>query len=88
MKERKAAWIPTFSGILLLLSFIVLGKGLVTACSRLNGGYAMQKVLVSVQNQLDVQDLNSFSIDDLKRLKKELSTKDISYTARSGLINT
>jgi len=88
MKKIKAVWILTFSGILLILSFIVLGTGLVAECSRLNGEYSMQKVLVSVKNQLDRQGSNSFSIEDIKRLKKELSTKDISYTAQSGLINT
>lgn len=76
----------TFSGILLMLSIIVLGKALVIECSRLNGGYSMQKVLVSVKNQIDSQGTNSFSLDDIDRLKKELSTEDISYTAQSGLI--
>jgi len=80
VKERKAVWALTFSGILLLLSFTILGGAVVEQCVRLNGAYSMQKVLVSGKN--------SFSIDDIKRLKKELSIKDISYTARSGLAGT
>ncbi|AOT68187.1 hypothetical protein Gferi_00460 [Geosporobacter ferrireducens] len=88
MKRRKAVWVLTFSGILLMLSFIILGGALVEQCVRLNGAYSMQKVLVSGKNQADPQGKNSFSIDDIKRLKKELSTKDISYTARSGLVDT
>ncbi|KUO77122.1 MAG: hypothetical protein APF77_14270 [Clostridia bacterium BRH_c25] len=88
MKRRKAVWVLTFSGILLVLSFIILGGALVEQCVRLNGAYSMQKVLVSGKNQADPQGKNSFSIDDIKRLKKELSIKDISYTARSGLVDT
>lgn len=88
MKRRKAVWILTFSGILLMLSLIILGRALVEQCVRLNGAYSMQKVLVSGKNQADPQGKNSFSIDDIKRLKKELLIKDISYTARSGLANT
>ncbi|TGE35509.1 hypothetical protein E4K67_24635 [Desulfosporosinus fructosivorans] len=88
MKRRKAVWVLTFSGILLMLSLIILGGALVEQCARLNGAYSMQKVLVSGKNQADPQGKNSFSIDDIKRLKKELSTKDISYTARSGLVDT
>jgi|GEM_PF-935981 len=88
MKRQKAVWVLTFSGILLILSFIILGRALVEQCVRLNGAYSMQKVLVSGKNQADPQGKNSFSIDDIKRLKKELSIKDISYTARSGLVDT
>ncbi len=88
MKKSKAIWILAFSGILLVLSCVVLGKALVSECSRLNGSYSMQKVLVSVKNQIDRQDKNSFSIEDIKRLRKELSIKDISYTAQSGLVTT
>jgi len=88
MKRRKAVWALTFSGILLMLSFIILGGALVDQCVRLNGAYSMQKVLVSGKNQADPQGKNSFPIDAIKRLKKELSIKDISYTARSGLVDT
>ncbi|MFZ5965615.1 MAG: ABC transporter permease [Bacillota bacterium] len=88
MEKRNAVWTLTFTGILVMLSLIVLGKGLVLECSRLNSDYAMQKVLVSVKNQIDHQGINSFSADDIKRLRKELSTQDISYIAQSGLINT
>lgn len=88
MKKSKAIWILAFSGILLVLSCVVLGKALVSECSRLNGSYSMQKVLVSVKNQIDRQDKNSFSIEDIKRLKKELGTKDMSYTAQSGMVGT
>ncbi|MBB6214341.1 cell division protein FtsB [Anaerosolibacter carboniphilus] len=87
MKRRKAVWVLTFFGILLMLSFIILGGALVEQCARLNGIYSMQKVLVSGKNQADLQGKNSFSIDDIKRLKKELSTKYISYTARSSLVD-
>lgn len=88
MKKREAAWILTFAGILLVLSCIILGKALVVECSRLNGGNSMQKVMVSVKNQMDRQGVNSFSLEDIKRLKKELSTKEISFAAQSGLVNT
>ncbi|MEW9122077.1 MAG: ABC transporter permease [Thermotaleaceae bacterium] len=88
MNKGKSVWILTFSGILLILSFIVLGTALVEECYRLNSNYSMQKVLVSVKNQIDSQGKNSFTIDDIDRLKKELSTEDVSYTAESGLINT
>lgn len=87
MKKRKTAWILTFLGILLMLSFIVLGNGLITESSRLNGDYSIEKVLVSVKNHIDPEAINSFSVDDIKRLRRELSTEDISYTAQSGLIN-
>ncbi len=88
MKKGKAVWILSFSGILMILSFIVLGTALLKECYRLNSNYDMQKVLVSVKNQIDSQGKNSFTIDDIDRLKKELSTEDVSYTALSGLINT
>lgn len=88
MKKGKAVWILSFSGILMILSFIVLGTALLKECYRLNSNYAMQKVLVSVKNQIDSQGKNSFTIDDIDRLKKEISTEDVSYTALSGLINT
>lgn len=88
MKKGKAVWILSFSGILMILSFIILGTALLKECYRLNSNYAMQKVLVSVKNQIDSQGKNSFTIDDIDRLKKELSTEDVSYTALSGLINT
>lgn len=86
LKKSKVIWILAFSGILLVLSCVVLGKSLVSECSRLNGSYSMQKVLVSVKNQIDRQDRNSFSLEDIKKLKKELSIKDISYSAQSGLV--
>ncbi|MTI55869.1 ABC transporter permease [Geosporobacter ferrireducens] len=88
MNKGKAVWIVTFSGILLMLSFLILGNALVEECNRLNGDYSMQKVLVSVKNQIDRQGKNSFSMEDIERLKKELSTEAISYTAQSGLVNT
>lgn len=88
MKKRRAVWIMTFIGILLALSCVVLGKALVAECAQMNGDYSMQKVLVSVKNQIDRQGKSSFSIDDIKKLKKGLSTEDISYTAQSGLVNT
>lgn len=88
MKKRKTAWILTFSGVLLLLSMIILGKALVVELSRLNGNYSMQKLVVSVNNQLDPKGIHSFSIEDIRKLEKELATKDISYTAQSGHINT
>ena len=88
MKKSKAIWMLAFFGILLVLSCVVLGNALVSECSRLNGSYSMQKVLVSVKNQIDRRDKNSFSIEDIKRLKKELATKDISYTAQSGMFST
>lgn len=88
MQRRKAVWVLTFSGILLMLSFIVLGGALVEQCIRLNGAFSMQKVLVSGRNRADPPGKDSFTIDDIKRLKKELSIKDISYTARSGLVDT
>ncbi|MBB6215386.1 hypothetical protein HNQ80_001475 [Anaerosolibacter carboniphilus] len=88
MKKRKAVWILTFLGILLMLSFIVLGRGLVMQCVQLNSDYSMEKVLVSVKNQIDRQGINSFSIDDIERLEKELTTKPISYTTQSGIIST
>lgn len=88
MQRRKAVWVLTFSGILLMLSFIVLGGALVEQCVRLNGAFSMQKVLVSGKNRVDPQWEDPFTIDDIKRLKKELSIKDISYTARSGLVDT
>ena len=88
MKKSKAIWILAFSGILLALSCAVPGKALVSECSRLNGGNSMQKVLVSVKNQIDRQDKNSFSIEGIEKLKKGLATKDISCTAQSGLVST
>ncbi|ABR50806.1 hypothetical protein Amet_4740 [Alkaliphilus metalliredigens QYMF] len=88
MRKRKVAWILTFSGILLMLSLIVLGNGLVVESSQLNGDYSMEKVLVSVKNHIDLQGINAFSIDDIKRLKRELATEEISYTVQSGSINT
>lgn len=81
-------WIPAFAGILLLMSCIVLGKGLIEKCSQLNGAYSMQKVVVSVKNQADSQGRDSFSMDDIYRLEKELSTNDMDYTAKSGLAST
>lgn len=87
MKSGKTIWVLMFSGVLLTLACAVLGRALVEECSRLNGGYSMQKVLVSVKNQIDRQGMNSFSFEDMERLKKELSTVDISYTAQSGLIS-
>lgn len=88
MKRRKAVLILTFTGILMVLSFIILGKALVEQCIQLNGAYSMQKVLVSEKKQADQKGENSFSIDDINRLEKELSTKDISYTAQSGMAST
>lgn len=88
MKKRNAAWILMFTGILIMLFYIVFGKAMLMECLRLNGEYAMQKVLVSVKNHLDTNDRNSFSMDDTERLQKELSTNDISFSAHSGLINT
>lgn len=88
MQSRRAVWGLTFSGILLLLSFIILGGALVEQCVRSNGAYSMQKVLVAGKNRADPQGKASFTIDDIKKLKKELSIKDISYTARSGLVDT
>ena len=88
MKRKKAVWIQIFTGILLILSCVVLSKALIEECSRLNGSNSMQKVQVSVKNQIDHQGENSFTIDDIKRLKKELAIENISYTAQSGLINT
>jgi hypothetical protein len=88
MEERKAGWVMAFSGILLILSLIILGKAIVDECVRLNGAYSMQKVLVSEKNQSGQKGENSFSIDDINRLESELSTKDISYTARSGMAST
>lgn len=77
-----------FAGILLILSLIIFGKATVDECVRLNGAYSMQKVLVSEKKQAGQGEENSFSIDDIRRLEKELSTKDISYTARSGMAGT
>lgn len=88
MKRRKAGWIMVFSGILLTLSLIILGKAIVDECVRLNGAYSMQKVLVSEKKRADQNRENSFSIDDINRLEKELSTKDISYTAQLGMSST
>lgn len=88
MKRQKAVWIMTFFGILLILSFIILGGALVEQCVWLNGSYSMEKVLVSGKNQTDPQVKNSFSMEDIKRLKSELSIEDISYIARSGLVDT
>lgn len=78
----------TFSGILLMLSLIILGKAAVDECVRLNGAYSMQKVLVYEKKQQGGNAENSFSIDDIKRLERELSTKNISYTAQSGMADT
>lgn len=88
MKGRKAGWVMVFSGILLTLSLIILGKAIVDECVRLNGAYSMQKVLVSEKKQAGQKGENSFSIDDINRLEKELSTKNISYTALSGMAGT
>ncbi|MGE5678610.1 MAG: ABC transporter permease, partial [Pseudomonadota bacterium] len=88
MKERKAGWVMAFSGILLILSLVILGKAIVEKCVQMNGAYSMQKVLVSEKKQAGQKDENFFSIDDINRLKKELSTRDISYTAQSGIAGT
>jgi hypothetical protein len=88
MKRRKAGWVMVFSGVLLTLSLIILGKAIVDECVRLNGAYSMQKVLVSEKKQAGQKGENAFSIDDINRLEKELSTKDISYTAQSGIAGT
>ncbi len=88
MMRRKAVWLLISSGILLILSFIILGGALVEQCVLLNGAYSMQKVLVSGKNQEDPKGKVSFSIDDIKRLKKDLSTMGISYTARSDIVDT
>ncbi|MFZ5966468.1 MAG: ABC transporter permease [Bacillota bacterium] len=88
MKRRKAGWVMVFSGILLTLSLIILGKAIVDECVRLNGAYSMQKVLVSEKKQAGQKGENAFSIDDINRLEKEVSTEDISYTARSGMAST
>ena len=88
MKKRKVPGALVFSGILLILSCVVLGKGLVAACSRWNGDYAMQKVVATVKNPGDSRAANAFSVEDLERLKKELATGDISCTARPGAGHT
>ncbi|SNS93472.1 MacB-like core domain-containing protein [Anaerovirgula multivorans] len=88
MKKRKAVWILSFLGIFLILSFIIFGNGLVTESYRLNGKHSMEKVLVSVKNHMDSHSINAFSLDDINKLKRELSTEDISYIVQSGLINT
>ncbi|MDF2510683.1 MAG: hypothetical protein K0S04_549 [Herbinix sp.] len=88
MKGIKAGWVMVFLGILLILSLIILGKAIVDECVRLNGFYSMKKVLVSEKKQVGQKGENSFSIDDINRLEKELSTKNISYTAQSGMAST
>ena len=88
MRKRKNIWGILFPGILLVLSCAVLGKALVAECSLLNGDYSMQKVLVSVRNQIDREGRNSFSMEDVNRLKEELSTEEINRIAQSGLVHT
>lgn len=87
MKKSKALWLLSFFGVLFTLSGIVLGGGLIEKCLELNGDYSLQKVMVAVKKQLDPQGLNTFTMDEVTRLEKELSNKDISAAARSGLIN-
>lgn len=87
MKKRKALWLISFFGVLFTLSSIILGGGLIEKCLELNGDYSLQKVIVTVKNQLDPQGLNSFTMDDVTKLEKELPNNDISVVSRSGLIS-
>ncbi len=89
MKTDRFIWLAIFTGVFLSLSCIVLGKALIAECSRQNGG-SMQKVVVSVKNQIDRQGENSFSMNDMRKLGEELSgnkehpLNDIGYIAQSG----
>jgi hypothetical protein len=87
MKSDKAVWFMVFSGLMLVLSAIILGTSIVEECIRLNGAYTMQKVLVSEKRKSDSREEAVLTIDDIKRLKKELAVEAVSCSAQSGLVS-
>src|SRR5690554_4358472 len=89
MEEKaKGKWGWIFCGIVLIVACVVFNHTLVMECSLLNGAHALEKVVVWQDNRLDPEGSGGFSLVDLKRLKRELGTEELSYTVESGLINT
>ena len=87
-EKTKGKWRWTFFGIFLVAACVVFSHTLVVECLLLNGAHALKKVLVWIDNRFDPDGSNGFSLTDLKRLKRELGTEELSYTVESGLINT
>jgi hypothetical protein len=88
LKSGKISLALLFIGILLLLAGIALGKSVAQKGLEINGAYSMEKVVVSVKNQLDIYNTSSFTLNDIKELVKELQTNELTYTCSPALTSS
>ncbi|MDP4094236.1 MAG: ABC transporter permease [Bacillota bacterium] len=85
MRKNIITYLMISTGIFMLYAGIVLGNSIINKAFEANGAFSMDKVVVSLKNQIDPLGENILSEDDIKKLTDFLKTSDISYTAQPGV---
>lgn len=81
VKPCRFGWIQLYTGILLIVTGIVLNGSLVSKVNSMNGRYGFTKVTASLKNQLDRSGQKGLTLNEALRLEQFLNNGVIAYSA-------
>jgi hypothetical protein len=85
LKRFRAAYVMSALGIFLLVSVIIAGRCVFEKTEALNGMISMQKITVSIKNQLDPNGSSLLTQKDLGSIREVMGNSMITHTIQATL---